>query len=107
MSMNGPPSESARLPSDQLEELASLIAAKLGEPGRSALLDAEGVARLLGVPTSWVRAEARAGRIPHIKLGKYTRFDAAALKAWLDRRADGPLRPSTGSRPVTRRLKTA
>ena len=48
------------------------------------LLDAKGAAELLNVPESWVRQEARADRIPHIKLGaRYVRFDAEELQEWL------------------------
>jgi excisionase family DNA binding protein len=46
------------------------------------LLDAEQVGALLNVPASWVRAQAREGRIPHLKLGKYTRFDADEIERW-------------------------
>jgi len=55
------------------------------------LLDAQGAADLLNVPKSWVLSEARAGRVPHIKLGKYTRFDADDLLAWARARRRGPL----------------
>ena len=44
------------------------------------LLDANGAAELLNVPASWVLAEARANRIPHIRLGRYVRFDADELR---------------------------
>jgi excisionase family DNA binding protein len=47
------------------------------------LLDAAEVAELLHVPVSWVRAETRAGRIPHLELGRYKRYDRAAVLAWL------------------------
>jgi excisionase family DNA binding protein len=47
------------------------------------LLDAEAVAAMLGMTKDWVYAEARADRIPHIKLGRYTRFRRAAIDAWL------------------------
>lgn len=59
---------------------------------RAPLLDAEGAARLLNVPASWVLAEARAGRIPHVRLGRYVRFDADELAAWWRERARGPWR---------------
>ncbi len=36
------------------------------------LLDAKGAAVLLNVPASWVLAEARADRIPHVRLGRST-----------------------------------
>ena len=32
----------------------------------------------------WVWAQARAGRIPHVQLGRYRRFREEALDAWLD-----------------------
>jgi excisionase family DNA binding protein len=39
------------------------------------LLDAKGAAELLNVPPSWILAEARADRIPHLRLGRLFRFD--------------------------------
>jgi excisionase family DNA binding protein len=54
------------------------------------LLDAAAAAELLNVPASWVLAEARANRIPHIKLGRYVRFDAAELEAWCKAQCQGP-----------------
>jgi excisionase family DNA binding protein len=47
------------------------------------LLTAEEVADRLGVTKDWVWAEARAGRIPHVQLGRYRRFREDALEAWL------------------------
>jgi excisionase family DNA binding protein len=49
----------------------------------TALLTAQQAAELLGVPPSWLLRQARAGKLPHVKLGHYTRFDAAELEAWL------------------------
>jgi len=46
------------------------------------LLNAEQAAELLGVPERWVRRRAQAGAIPHIKLGRYLRFDPDALRQW-------------------------
>lgn len=48
------------------------------------LLDSDAVAVLLGVPATWVRSEARAGRMPSIKLGHYRRFVRAEVVAWLE-----------------------
>lgn len=48
------------------------------------LLTAEQVAEILGVPASWIYEQARKGRIPHIKLGRYVRFRHSAVEAWLD-----------------------
>ena len=57
------------------------------------LLDAKAVAALLAVPTSWVYAEARAGRLPHVKLGRYTRFRREAVDSWImEREAAGERR---------------
>lgn len=54
------------------------------------LLDAKDAAELLSVPESWIRAEARADRVPHVRLGRYVRFERAALEQWLDGRRRGP-----------------
>jgi excisionase family DNA binding protein len=61
------------------------------------LLDATAAAALLSVPASWVLAEARKGRIPHVRLGRYVRFEAAQLEAWWKARASGPRARGTGS----------
>jgi excisionase family DNA binding protein len=47
------------------------------------LLTAKQVAELLAVPESWVREATREGRIPHLKLGRYRRYQPAAIEAWL------------------------
>jgi excisionase family DNA binding protein len=57
-----------------------------------ALLDAAGVAELLGVPTSWVYAETRAGRLPHVRVGRYRRFRRRAVEEWIDAHQGGPRR---------------
>jgi excisionase family DNA binding protein len=56
------------------------------------LIDANGAAELLSVPRSWVLSEARAARIPHVRLGRYVRFDPDELAAWWQTRARGPWR---------------
>lgn len=57
-----------------------------------ALLTADDVAVLLSVPKSWVYAEARAGRIPHVTLGRYRRFRLEAIEAWVQAAERGPRR---------------
>ena len=47
------------------------------------LLTADELAELLGMKTEWVWAQARAGRIPHVRLGRYRRFRESAVEAWL------------------------
>ena len=54
------------------------------------LLNAEQVGALLGVPPSWVLAQARADRIPHLYLGRYVRFDEQAVEEWVRGRLRGP-----------------
>jgi excisionase family DNA binding protein len=56
------------------------------------LLTAEEVAELLSVPESWVRAETRADRIPHLKLGRYRRYEWEAVTAWLEEQRAGQWR---------------
>jgi excisionase family DNA binding protein len=48
-----------------------------------ALLTAAQVARMLGVPTSWVYEQSRQGRIPTVTLGRYRRYRAEAIEAWV------------------------
>jgi excisionase family DNA binding protein len=57
------------------------------------LLTVEDVAGLLKVSKSWVyehtrvRGVPRSDRLPHIKIGKYVRFDRRVVRAFLDGRA--------------------
>ena len=48
------------------------------------LLTAGQVAKLLGVPTSWVYEQSRRGRIPTVTLGRYRRYRAEAIDEWLE-----------------------
>ena len=111
MSAQGPP-QPPRSPAAPLErtssnleamasELAPLIAAHLAAatPDPEPLIDAEAAGALFGVPATWVRAQARAGAIPHLKLGHYVRFLPADLLEWRAAQAGGP---RTGTRPVPR-----
>lgn len=54
------------------------------------LLDAAGLAELLDVPKTWLLREARAERIPHVRLGRYVRFDPQEVELWLKGRRRGP-----------------
>jgi excisionase family DNA binding protein len=56
------------------------------------LLTAAEVAEFLSVPESWVRQETRAGRLPHLKLGRYNRYERAAVLEWLEGRRAGEWR---------------
>lgn len=54
------------------------------------LLTAQDVAELLAVPLSWVREATRAGRLPHVALGRYRRYQRAAIEAWIAEQQAGP-----------------
>jgi hypothetical protein len=56
------------------------------------LLTAAEVGERLSVPTSWVRAETRAGRLPHLALGRYKRYEWAAVVEWLGEQRAGQWR---------------
>ena len=56
------------------------------------LLEAHEVAERLSVPVSWVRAETRAGRLPHVALGRYKRYDWPAVVEWLAEQRAGQWR---------------
>ena len=56
----------------------------------SGLLTAEQVAELLAVPKSWVYAETRAGRLPHVKLGRYFRYAEPSIRAFIAGLERGP-----------------
>ncbi len=61
------------------------------------LLDARGAGELLAVPPSWLLAQARAGRLPHHRLGHYVRFSASELFEWLEANRLGPDPPACRS----------
>lgn len=50
------------------------------------LLEAEEVAKILGVEVAYVYSQARGKKIPSIKIGKYRKFSPAQLKKWLERK---------------------
>lgn len=45
------------------------------------------LARLLGLPPAWLREEADAGRIPHLRIGRVRLFDPDAVRLALKKRA--------------------
>lgn len=62
------------------------FAGRIGKHIRRAftpLIDAKAASLLLGVPYTWLLAQARAGKIPHHRLGHYVRFDPDDLAHWL------------------------
>jgi len=52
------------------------------------LMTVSEIAEFLKVPVSWVYERTRRRgieRLPHVKLGKYLRFDPVEVRGWLQR----------------------
>jgi hypothetical protein len=64
------------------------------------LLDADQAAAQINVTARWLEDSARAGIIPHIKLGKFTRFRVSEIASHC-RISGAPLPGSTDSQSVT------
>jgi excisionase family DNA binding protein len=59
-----------------------------------AWLNVDEAAALIGVKKSWLYERTRTNAVPHLKIGKYLRFDRDELMAWLAQfRRDGTSRP--------------
>ncbi len=54
------------------------------------LLDAKAAGVLLGVPPTWLLAQARRDAVPHVRLGRYVRFDEGDLLRWIETVKRGP-----------------
>jgi excisionase family DNA binding protein len=68
------------------------FAGRIGKHIRRAftpLIDAKAASLLLGVPYTWLLAQARAGNIPHHRLGHYVRFNPDDLAHWLHEERSG------------------
>lgn len=70
------------------------------------LLTAREVSERLGVPESWVREQTRAGTIPHVKLGRYRRYEWEAVVVWLEGQRGGQWRKHKPQVPGVRRPGT-
>ena len=72
--------------------LALMLSERIANGGsksvNSALLSAPELAKLFGVPESWVREQARLGSLPSIKLGHYVRFRVEEVERFLAERAN-------------------
>lgn len=62
------------------------------------LIDARAAGELLGVPHTWLLAQARAGRIPHHRLGHYVRFNPEGFEGVAARDALDAARASEPTR---------
>lgn len=63
-----------------------------GVPRERELVDVAVAAAILDVPKTWVLEQARRGQIPHIRLGRYVRFEPDELRAWWRSQRRGPAR---------------
>ena len=74
-----------RRPYNEIVATREEIGGEIDSNGRGdLLLTADEVAALLRVTRTWVYAEARAGRIPHVRLGRYVRYRRSAVEAWVE-----------------------
>ncbi|MGO9038188.1 MAG: hypothetical protein ACLQKH_09400 [Steroidobacteraceae bacterium] len=68
------------LPEEIYRRCLRPIAVEVPSPTTAAeLVDADGLAQALGVERSWVLRKARLREIPFVQVGKYVRFDVAAV----------------------------
>jgi excisionase family DNA binding protein len=73
---------------DHLNAELNHAAAREGKRQRNQLLTVHEVAQLLHVPTSWVYERTRrrsSEQLPHVKLGKYLRFEEATIAEFIQR----------------------
>lgn len=54
------------------------------------LLGAPELAKIFGVPESWIREQAREGNLPYVRLGHYMRFRLEEVERYLTERANHP-----------------
>ena len=75
-------------------------AGPLGSPTAEGVSDqvltAGEAAALLRVTKGWLYAETRAGRIPHLRLGRYVRYRRSAIERCLDGLEEGSLHSLAG-----------
>lgn len=54
------------------------------ESRKGRLLTVPELAELLSVPQSWIYARTASGEIPHVRVGRYKRFNLRTVMAWLE-----------------------
>ena len=50
------------------------------------LIGIKEMASKLDVPVSWLYSRTRTNEIPHLKLGKYVRFDVDQVMEWIQKK---------------------
>jgi excisionase family DNA binding protein len=67
------------------DEVEKVLRNLQGNPRPSStLLTVEELAEALHVPRSWIYDRTRKKTIPHVKVGRYPRFDLNEVLAWLE-----------------------
>lgn len=61
------------------------------------LVDVREMARVIGVPVSWLYERTRLGTIPCIRIGKYVRFDPAEVLAFFRKQKGGSIAGGSGT----------
>jgi excisionase family DNA binding protein len=61
--------------------------------GLQPLLTSEEVGIILGLHPKVVERQAKQGKIPGFKVGKFWRYRASALDAWIDSQSQSPGQP--------------
>lgn len=90
------------------EEFAALTEAvragvEAARPGPAKLLfDLDEAAKLTGLPKSWLKREAEAGRVPSRKVGHYRKFSYPDLEAIV---AASEVKPTSGPMAQRGRLR--
>jgi excisionase family DNA binding protein len=64
------------------------------------ILDADAVAQALGITRRHVQRLVAERRIPYLKVGRFVRFDPAALDVWLDEQRIDVVHGRSGGRSV-------
>ena len=70
-----------------------------------AWLTVQEAADLLRVPVSWLYERTQTNSVPHVKLGKYLRFDRDELVAWINELGRDGRRPAPIGRSTRRVIR--
>jgi excisionase family DNA binding protein len=54
------------------------------EQVRPRLCTVQEIAELLAVPVSWVYSHVASGDLPHVRVGRYVRFNRRAVMEWVE-----------------------
>lgn len=78
----------ARSTANELVPLSGPSHSRSAETSPVQLVDANQIALQFSVDAEWFRARAREGRIPHVRIGKYVRFDPVEIRDFFRQNPD-------------------